>query len=268
MHQAVLASLIAGVAVLVSACGSSGAKPSPTVAPTATLVNDQEFQGAAAKVADATILVAGDFPAGWTGTPHNGWTGTPHNKTDMLPFTGECTPLNPDDPISGSVVSKSSDDFTDLDTGDDAMSHVDIFRTAALASDSLQNLVDIVGRCHDQFVSVFTQVFQQSVSAFTQLFQQLAPGSDTSASAQNVQITFGELSVPALGDTTYGYRLGFSFTIKGMQTSGETDLVFIQRGRLIGEVILSAIDGKMALRDTLAPIFADRLTEADRQLPQ
>ncbi len=246
----VCAGLVIALAMLGAACGSSTkTKPAATDTKGSTSIpaTDDAFQQAADSAADSALLVATDFPSGWTGTQH-----APNTVTG---FTGDCDPLNPQDPITGSLLSKPSNDFADT-KGGQATSQVDVFRTAARAADSMRQFQDVVSRCHDQFVSVFTGLYQQS-----------APAANPRARAQNVSVTFGDRSVAAQGDAVHAYRIAFSYAVNGAPTSGTTDIVFIERGRLIGQVYFTVLNSDAALGTDLASVIADRLANADRGLP-
>lgn len=243
------------VVLLVGGCGGTAATNSPVmpVSPAAaTPLSQQAFLSVANRAADGVLLTTSDLPSGWTGSPH-----TP---TPLTGFTGNCASLNPDDPVTGSSFNRSSDDFSGPG-GDDALSQVDVFRTSAEASSSLSNLSSVIARCHDQFVTVFTQLFSKAGAAY-------AGDNDPAAQVTALHVSFNDVPSPTFGDASHSYRLAFEFIVNGKHVSGFTDAVFMRSGTLVADVTHTALDGDSALTDRLAQTVADRLVAAERLLTQ
>jgi hypothetical protein len=240
------------ILALTSACsGSSGSTRASTATATNTPLTAEAFQAVATTAADLVLLRESDFPPNWTGSPH-----TP---TPLAGFTGPCSPLNPDDPVAGSSVSKSSEDFAGPG-GDDALSQVDVFTSADAASASFKSLANVIAQCHDQFVSVFTNLFSQAGAAYVGI-------SDPNASVTDVQVSFDDVRGPGYGDASQSYRLSFGFTVVGRRVSGTTDAIFMQRGAIVADITHTALSGDTTLTQRLAQAVADRLASANGQLP-
>ncbi len=242
----------AGLIAFAAACSSSSGSGKPAVTPHVSPMDAQAFKAAANTAADLVLLKSTDLPAGWSGSPHA--------PAPLTGFTGQCEPLNPDDPISGSSLSKSSDDFV-AQGGDDAMSQADVFTSADAASASFTSLMNVIAHCHDQFVSVFKALYTESGAAFVGI-------NDPRALVTDVQVSFNALRGAAYDDASSSYRLSFGFSVGNLRVGGQTDIVFIRSGALVADVIHTTFSGDTALTDGLAKAVADRMVAANRQLPQ
>ena len=249
MRTVVTAALCAGLLVLV-ACSSGSSKRAPT--PTSTPLSAEAFRAAASTAADLVLLKSSDLPAGWSGSPH-----TPASMTG---FTGECTPLNPEDPITGSALSKSSDDFASQ-KDDEAGSQADVFTSADAASTSFTSLISVIAKCRDQMVALHKALYTRWGPALLGI-------TDPRAVPDDVQVSLVNLRGPGYGDASAAYRLAFGFTVGDVRVAGESDVVFIRTGAIVTGVTYTAVSGGTPLTDQIAKAIADRMAQANRTLPQ
>jgi hypothetical protein len=215
LHFRRLAALLvlAALFALLCACGRSSSSKGPT--PAASGTPDPDFLAAANRAVDAVMPRLADLPAGWTAAPHD--------PNALQGFTGDCAPLNADDPVAGSALGKTSDDFSG--PGYSLVTYVDVFKNAGQAKDSLGTLTDLVKHCGDQLKTVFGG----NLAGFSAL--------------SDIEVTFGDLKTARFGDQSPACRVAYTFTRAGSPSSGATDIILVRTGAMIATVVATS-DGK------------------------
>jgi len=242
-----VAAIIIVPLVVAAACGGSTTKQSHTPAATPAPVSAEAFKAAAQKAIDASMIAAGDFPAGWNSSPQNS-----SNDSDVK-FSPPCEIFNSEEDYPNSVASTKSLNF-DGQNHEEISSDGAVFATADIAQQEQKKYEDALAQCHDEMVRIFTEIFQRELA---------------DQGATGIHVAFDDLPFHAYGDWTHAYRVSFTVDLPRGQVSGKIDSVAMRSARVVGNLTFADFGGlDPRIHDGLADIFADRLAKAEASLPQ
>jgi hypothetical protein len=222
MKRGLLCALAAAaLAAVLAACGGGGGGGEAQ-----TVIDDADQARA-----EAIVLQPGDFPPGWTGSPHEEGGGTD---------VDECVELDLSDvTVTGDA---DSDDFTSETTF--VISSASLFQTAGQAAQAFD------GYAREELARCIGDALAESAEA----------GSD-GANVEVGETTVSTLAFPDLGDRLSGYRAALTLSVEGEQASLFVDFVFVQRDRALATIAFASLlqPPSKPLREDLAAKVATRM---------
>ena len=128
-----------------------------------------------------------------------------------------------------------------------------------MAQSTLNQLDTLVRTCRVQLIDAFSELFKQGY---------VEDGGELSDLTE-VETSFSDLSIPALGDDSSAYRVTINTTVGATKISAVIDVIIIRSGAM-GASLTYFVTGEIDDEDeqSLANIVADKLEQADASLPR
>jgi hypothetical protein len=206
----------------------------------------------AQQAANGAILKLSDLPADWKATV----TGEDDGPDIDFEWSEGCRFLERDTSIA-EIASAESDKLYGP-SRQTLGSSVSVFRADTTAADAF-GIFTNWANCRDETITAFRELILASFSE---------DGMDPNAVQLNV--TFDPVPAPALGDATGSmYRLGVTIQANDRQVSLTMDILSMQRGRMLGTLVYTAIDAPASTEEEqrLAGLAAAKLVAAEATLP-
>lgn len=254
-----LLTLIAGLLLLsaigFAACGDDGGAPTST--PTATPGEpSDEFIEAAEDAAGDSVLTIDDFPPGWTATPTEDG-----EEDEALALGPECEALVGDlEESPGGVASANSDEFTGPND-EEVSSGAAVFVSEDAAQDAVDAINEAVDGCREDFEDALLEVFRATLEEDPSI-------DDETLESIEVSVSFQDLSIADLGDSTSAYRLNITVEAGSEMIEPVGDIVLLRVGRMAGGLFYFTIEESDIDEETaLARTIVSRMQAANRVLP-
>lgn len=242
------------VSALAAGCGGGG---SPKATPTSTPVSEAEFAAKAREAVNAALITLDDLPDGWYASA----SGDASDDDDFpIEFDGECAELTSafaDDTVAypGSITEDTSDVFVSdalAQMTEDVSSDAGVYRTAAEARDRQEHFDGLYARCDDAMSMALEKAAYETPGILD----------------ANVNVKFRP-NTGSLGDQSATATVSFSATGEGGAIAFVSETVEVRVGRVIGSLTYTN-SGAMTqeIADDLAATLVERLTAADRMLPE
>lgn len=192
------------LALALTACGDSGKKPSTSGSSSPTTNTAAADKAKAEKL----VLVAADFPAGWTATPS---TPDPNEEAQGKELAACVGAVDPD------VAESAEVDGPDIEKDNaSASSNATFVKTAAYAQTDLAAIKGTkVEKCVEDFAK---KALNEELSS-------------NGSGATLKSVDFDRVTTATYGDATVGFRLKATIAAGRQTLTAYQDLIFILKGR-------------------------------------
>jgi len=207
----------------------------------------------AQQVANGAILKVSDLPEGWKATV----SGEDEGPDIDFEWSEGCKFLERDTSIA--EIAGAESDKLYGPSRQTLGSSVSVFRADTTAADAFGIFTNWTN-CRDETITAFRELF-------------LASFRDDGIDPNTIQlnVTFDPVPAPALGDAAGSmYRLGVTIQANERQVSLTMDILAMQRGRMLGTLVYTAIDAPPSVEEEqqLAGLAAAKLVAAEATLPE